>query len=76
MKSAKEILFPVQSSAPRETENAARGALDTTNESGADVAHLAISVSTAIFLGTAALILGVVALLLAVLAFQRSGEKA
>ena len=76
MKSAKEILFPLQSSAPRETENAATGALDTANEARADVAHLAISVSTAIFLCTAALILGVVALLFAVLAFQRSGEKA
>ena len=76
VKSAKEIQFPVQLSAPRETENAARGALDTANEAREDAAHVAGSASTGILLGTAALILGVVALLLAVMAFQRSGRKA
>jgi hypothetical protein len=76
VKSANEIQFPVQLSAPRETENAARGALDTANEAREDAAHVAGKASTGILLGTAALILGVVALLLAVMAFQRSGRKA
>ena len=75
VKSAKEIQFPLQLSAPRETENAARGALETANEAREDAANVASSASTGILLGAIALILGVAALLLAVLAFQRSGRK-
>ena len=76
VKSAKEIQFPLQLSAPRETENAARGALETANEAREAAANVASSASTGILLGAIALILGVVALSLAVLAFQRSGRKA
>ena len=76
VKSAKEIQFPLQLSAPRETENAARGALETANEAREDAANVASSASTGILLGAIALILGVVALSLAVLAFRRSGRKA
>jgi len=73
---ANEIQFPVQLAAPRETENAARGALDAANDAGTEASDAASSASTATLLGIIALILGVVGLVLGGLAFQRSGKKA
>ena len=73
---ATEIQFPVQLAAPRETENAARGALDAANDAGTEASDAASSASTATNLGIIALILGVVGLVLGGLAFQRSGKKA
>ncbi|MBP38985.1 MAG: hypothetical protein QF676_03990 [Dehalococcoidia bacterium] len=73
---ATEIQFPVQLAAPRETENAARGALDAANEAGTEATDATSSASTATLLGTVALILGVLGLVLGGLAFQRSGKKA
>jgi hypothetical protein len=73
---ATEIQFPVQLSAPRETENAARGALDTANDAAIDASDASSSASTATLLGIIALILGLAGLVLGGLAFQRSGKKA
>ena len=73
---ANEIQFPVQLAAPRETENAARGALDAANDAVTEASDAASSASTATLLGIIALILGVVGLVLGALAFQRSGKKA
>ncbi|MDG0866963.1 hypothetical protein [Candidatus Lucifugimonas marina] len=73
---ATEIQFPVQISAPRETENAARGALDTANSAAVDASDASDSASTATLLGIVALILGLLGLILGGLAFQRSGKKA
>ena len=73
---ATEIQFPVQLAAPRETENAARGALDAATAAGADATDAADSASTATLLGIVALILGLLGLVLGGLAFQRSGKKA
>jgi plastocyanin len=73
---ATEIQFPVQLAAPRETENAARGALDAANDAGSDASDAASSASTATLLGIFALILGLVGAVLGGLAFQRSGKKA
>ena len=73
---ATEIQFPVQIAAPRETENAARGALEAANDAGTEASDAASSASTATLLGIIALILGVVGLVLGGLAFQRSGKKA
>jgi plastocyanin len=69
---ANEIQFPVKLAAPRETENAARRALDAVTEAS----DAASSASTATLLGIIALILGVVGLVLGGLAYQRSGKKA
>jgi plastocyanin len=73
---ANEIQFPVKLTAPRETENAARGALDAANDAGTEASDAASSASTATLLGIIALILGVVGLVLGGLAYQRSGKKA
>jgi len=73
---ANEIQFPVQLAAPRETENAARGALDAANDASTEASDAASSASTATLLGIIALILGVVGLVLGGLAYQRSGKKA
>lgn len=73
---ATEIQFPVQISAPRETENAARGALDAANAAAVDASDASDSASTATLLGIVALILGLLGLVLGGLAFQRSGKKA
>ena len=73
--SANEIQFPVQLAAPRETENAARGALDAANDAGSQASDATSSASTATLLGIIALILGVIGLVLGGLAFQRSGKK-
>ncbi|MBN4064777.1 hypothetical protein JYU04_03470 [Dehalococcoides mccartyi] len=73
---ASEIQFPVQLSSPRETENAARGALDAATAAGSDASDAASTASTATLLGIVALILGVLGLVLGGLAFQRSGKKA
>lgn len=73
---ANEIQFPVKLAAPRETENAARGALDAANDAGTEASDAASSASTATLLGIIALILGVVGLVLGGLAYQRSGKKA
>jgi plastocyanin len=73
---ANEIQFPVQLAAPRETENAARGALDAANDAGSEASDAASSASIATILGIIALILGVIGLVLGGLAFQRSGNKA
>jgi plastocyanin len=73
---AAEIQFPVQLAAPRETENAARGALDAANAAGIDADDAASSASTATLMGIVALILGLAGLVLGGLAFQRSGKKA
>jgi plastocyanin len=73
---ASEIQFPVQLAAPRETENAARGALEAAAAAGSDADDAASSASTATLLGIVALILGLVGLVLGGLAYQRSGKKA
>lgn len=73
---ADEIQFPVQLAAPRETENAARGALDAATIAGSDADDAADSASTATLFGIVALILGLGGLVLGGLAFQRSGRKA
>lgn len=73
---ATEIQFPVQLSAPRETENAARGALDAATVASSDASDASSSASTATLLGVIALILGLLGLVLGGLAFQRSGKKA
>jgi len=73
---ANEIQFPVQLAAPRETENAARGALDAATAAGTDASAASDSASTANTLGIVALILGLLGLVLGGLAFQRSGKKA
>jgi plastocyanin len=74
--SASDIQFPVQLSAPRETENAARGALEAANTAGTDASDAADSASTANTLAIVALVLGFIGLVLGGLAFQRSGRKA
>tara|TARA_Y100001936_G_C16093587_1_gene689151 strand:+ start:8494 stop:9546 length:1053 start_codon:yes stop_codon:yes gene_type:complete len=76
VKPANDVQFPIQLAAPRETENAARGALDTANEASVDATDAANSASTATLLGVVALILGALGLVLGGLAFQRSGKKA
>ena len=73
---ANEIQFPVQLAAPRETENAARGALDAATDAGTDASDASDSASTATLLSVVALILGLLGLVLGGLAFQRSGKKA
>jgi hypothetical protein len=72
---ASDVQFPVQLAAPRETENAARGALDAANEAGTDAEDAKNSASTATLLSIVALILGVLGLALGGLAYQRSGKK-
>ena len=76
VESATDVQFPVKIAAPRETENAARGALDAANNAGSEASDAASSASTATILGIIALILGVIGLVLGGLAFQRSGKKA
>jgi len=66
---ATDIQFPVQLSGPRETENAARGALETANAAGSDA-------SSANTLAAIAVALAFLGLVLGGLAFQRSGKKA
>ncbi|MBT4126111.1 MAG: hypothetical protein HOJ22_05655 [Chloroflexi bacterium] len=73
---ANEIQFPVQLAAPREIENAARGALDAATTAGTDASDASDSASTATLLGIVALILGLLGLVMGGLAFQRSGKKA
>ena len=73
---ATEIQFPVQLAAPRETENAARGAMEAANTAGTDASDAADSASSANTLAVVALILGLIGLVLGGLAFQRSGKKA
>jgi plastocyanin len=73
---ATDVQFPVKIAAPRETENAARGALDAANDAASDASEAADSASTATTLGIIALVLGLVGLVLGGLAFQRSGYKA
>ena len=73
---ATDIQFPVQLSAPRETENAARGALETANTAGTDASDAADSASSANTLAFVALVLGFIGLVLGGLAFQRSSKKA
>jgi len=72
---ATDIQFPVQLSAPRETENAARGALDAASNAGSDASDAVDSASMANTLAIVALVLGLIGLALGGLAFQRSGEK-
>ncbi|MDP6666238.1 MAG: hypothetical protein QF357_02440 [Dehalococcoidia bacterium] len=78
---ANEIQFPVQLAAPRETENAARGAFDAANDASKDAADASSdasdassSASTATILGIIALVLGLAGLVLGGLAFKRSGQ--
>ena len=73
---ANDVQFPVQLAAPRETENAARGALDAANEASVEASEASSSASTATLLGVVALILGALGLVLGGLAFQRSGKNA
>mgnify|MGYP001198900173 FL=1 len=73
---ANEIQFPVQLASPRETENAARGALDAANDAVMEASDASITASTATLMGIIALILGVVGLVFGGLALQRSGKKA
>jgi hypothetical protein len=72
---ATDIQFPVQLSAPRETENAARGALDAASNAGSDASDAVDSASMANTLAIVALVLGLIGLALGGLAFQRSGKK-
>ena len=66
---ATELQFPVQLASPRETENAARGALDAANEAGSEA-------SDALILGMWAVGLAVIiGLAIVGLVFQRSGKK-
>ncbi|MCX8277053.1 MAG: hypothetical protein OTJ43_02125 [Dehalococcoidia bacterium] len=74
--SSTEIQFPVQLSAPRETENAARGAIEAANTAVTDASDAADSASSANTLAVFALVLGLIGLVLGGLAFQRSGKKA
>ena len=72
---ATDIQFPVQLSAPRETENAARGALYAANNAGSDASDAVDSASMANTLAIVALVLGLIGLALGGSAFQRSGKK-
>lgn len=72
---ASEIQFPVVLAAPRETENAARGALAAANKAGSDASDASDSASTATLLGIIALVIGLVGLVLGGLAFRRSGQS-
>jgi hypothetical protein len=72
---ATDIQFPVQLSAPRETENAARGALYAANNAGSDASDAVDSASIANTLAIVALVLGLIGLALGGSAFQRSGKK-
>jgi len=66
---ATELQFPVQLASPRETENAARGALDAANEAGSKA-------SDALILGMWAMgLAAIVGLAIVGLVFQRSGKK-
>jgi plastocyanin len=73
---AADVQFPVQLAAPRETENAARGALDAANVAGTNAEDAKSSASTATLLGIVALIIGMAGLALGTLAYRRSGKKA
>ncbi len=73
--SASNLQFPVQLAAPRETENAARGAFDAASVAEAKATDASSSASTATLLGVVALLLGLSGLILGGLAFQRSGSK-
>lgn len=73
---ATEIQFPVQLSGLRETENAARGALEIANAAGTDASDASDSASSANTLAIVALALALLGLVLGGLAFQRSGKKA
>lgn len=72
---ATEIQFPVQLAAPRETENAARGAMEAANTAGTDASDAADSASSANTLAVVALFIGFIGLVLGGLAFQRLGKK-
>jgi plastocyanin len=73
---ASEIQFPVKLASPRETENAARGALGVANDAGTEAVAASNSASTAILLGIIAVIIGLIGLVLGGLAFVRSGKRA
>jgi hypothetical protein len=70
---ADEVQFPIKLKAPRETENAARGALTAANEASSEASDASDSASTATLLGTIALVVGLIGLVLGALAFLRSG---
>jgi plastocyanin len=72
---ASDVQFPVQLAAPRETENAARGALDAATLAGQDANDASNAASTATILGIIAVVLGLGGLVLGGLAFQRLGSK-
>ncbi len=73
---ASEVQFPIKLVAPRETENAARGALEAATEAGSNASDANSAASTATLLGIIALILGLGGLVLGGLAFRRSGQNA
>ncbi|MDA1279892.1 MAG: hypothetical protein O3B95_07600 [Chloroflexi bacterium] len=72
---ATDLQFPVQLAAPRETESAARGALDAANKAEVEASDASGSASTAMILSIVALVLGLGGLVLGGFAFQRSARK-
>lgn len=72
---ANEIQFPVQIAAPREVENAARGALIAANEAGVTATNAEESVSNATLLSSISLILALVGLAIGGVAFVRSNKR-
>ncbi len=72
---ANDVQFPVQLAAPRETENAARGALDAARLATQDASDASSAASTATILGIIAVVLGLGGLVLGGLAYQRSGGR-
>ena len=72
---ASELQFPIKLAAPRETENAARGALSEASQASSVASDARSSASTATILSTIALALGLAGLVLGTLAFRRSGVQ-
>ena len=72
---ANDVQFPVQLAAPRETENAARGALDAATSATQDANDAATDATTATILGVIAVVLGLGGLVLGGLAYQRSAGR-
>lgn len=70
---ASDLQFPVKLAAPRETENAAKGALDAATEASSEASDASSSASTATVLSSIALVLGLAGLAFGVVAYRRSG---
>lgn len=72
---ANDVQFPVQLAAPRETENAARGALDAATSATQDANDASTTATTATILGVIAVVLGLGGLVLGGLAYRRSTSR-